>query len=179
MTLVHCLDNPSAHGCGAPSLCCKWWKGKLHRWQTKSCVCDHQTSRASVGGSGWKVVRQTAWQRSGHVGSDLEGEVSSSGPRTFFYTGLLRSSCRAGTGLGYDSVPPRTLNELSDQGIDASVDLVMRIEAECGWLNKPLQPDRLRCEGCRRRQARWPPVCRRARAVHTSAFWATAGRVVE
>ena len=135
MTLVYCLDNPSAHGCGAPSLCCKWWKGKLHRWQTKSCVCDHQTSRASVDGSGWKVVRQTAWQRSGHMGSDLEGEVSSSGPRTFFNTGFLRSSCRAGTGSGYDSVPPRTLNELSDQGNDASVDLIMRIEAECGWPN--------------------------------------------
>ena len=32
---------------------------------------------------------------------------------------------RAGTGLGYDSAPPRTLTELSDQGVGALIDLIM------------------------------------------------------
>ena len=35
---------------------------------------------------------------------------------------------RAVTGLGYNAVPPRALNELLDQGIEALIDLIMLIE---------------------------------------------------
>ena len=38
------------------------------------------------------------------------------------------TSFRAVTGLGYDAVPPRTLNELPDQAIEALTDLTMLIE---------------------------------------------------
>ena len=37
------------------------------------------------------------------------------------------------TGLVHDAVPPRTLNELPDQGIDTLVDLIMLIEEQCEW----------------------------------------------
>ena len=40
-----------------------------------------------------------------------------------------------GHGLGYVAVPPRTLNELPDQGIGALIDLIMLIEYMCEWPN--------------------------------------------
>ena len=43
------------------------------------------------------------------------------------------SSFRAVTGLEYDSVPPRSLNELPDQGIEDLIDLITLIEAKCEW----------------------------------------------
>ena len=38
------------------------------------------------------------------------------------------TSFRAVTGHGYDAVPPRTLNELPDQRIEALIDLILLIE---------------------------------------------------
>ena len=43
------------------------------------------------------------------------------------------TSFRAVTGLGYDAVPPRALNELPDQAIEALIDLIMLIEEKCEW----------------------------------------------
>ena len=43
------------------------------------------------------------------------------------------TSLRAVTGLGDDAVPPRKLNELPDQGIEALIDLIMLIENKCKW----------------------------------------------
>ena len=43
------------------------------------------------------------------------------------------TSFRAVFGLGYDAVPPRALNELPDQGIEALIDLIMLIEEKCEW----------------------------------------------
>ena len=37
------------------------------------------------------------------------------------------------TGLGYDAVPPRALNELPDQGVEALIDLTMLIEEKREW----------------------------------------------
>ena len=45
-------------------------------------------------------------------------------------------SFRAVTGLVYDAVPPRALNELPDQGIEALIDLIMLIEQTCEWSNQ-------------------------------------------
>ena len=45
------------------------------------------------------------------------------------------TSFRAVTGPGYAAVPPRTLNELPDQGIEALIDLIMLTERKCEWRN--------------------------------------------
>ena len=45
----------------------------------------------------------------------------------------MLTSCRAVTGLGDDAVPPRALNEVPDQGIEALIDPIMLIEEEVEW----------------------------------------------
>ena len=45
------------------------------------------------------------------------------------------TSFRAATGLGCEEVPPRTLNELPDPGVEALIDFIMLIEQKCEWPN--------------------------------------------
>ena len=45
----------------------------------------------------------------------------------------LLSTFRAGTVLGHDGVPSRTLNEPTDQGMKAVMDPIMLIEVKCDW----------------------------------------------
>ena len=67
--------------------------------------------------------------RANAVGPALNGQLSHR-PSTDAMRRVL-TSFRAVTGLGYDAVPPRTLNELPDQGIEALIDLIMQIEEKC------------------------------------------------
>ena len=75
---------------------------------------------------------------------------------------------RAVTGLGYDAVPPRALNELPDQLIEALIDLIMRIEQKMRVV-QPLQSLRLDTEGSRRGATHRPPLRHRTRAVQASS----------
>ena len=187
VSFVHCARRQTFHfGCEPSHRCQPGWGAEATGLADQSLCVQPQAARktwrswleenTTGGGFGSpsdskRCSRTTEAAR--YVGSCVVGEHSaqcSSGregqgllfhwPPTDAMRRILTSS-RAATGLLYDAVPPRALNELPDQGIEALIDLIMLIEVQMRMAH-PLPSDRFHSKVTGERQAHRSPLRHRA-----------------
>ena len=122
------------------------WRAWLEENTTSGAAKVHQLMREPIGfraprgnavdeqlkpRDAWAAVRRANTVEKAVVWPEDDGPLFHR-PSVDAMRGVL-TSFRAVTRLGFDAVPPRALNELPDQGIEALIDLIMLIEEKGDW----------------------------------------------